>query len=80
MKVGDFLGSGTISGKEPGSEGSMIEVTKGGKETIKLSGGAERKFLQDGDTMTLRGVCCTEEDGLVGFGECTGTIQPAPEI
>ena len=80
LRTGDLLGSGTISGTEKGSEGSMIEVTKGGKETIKLEGGIERKFLQDGDTMTLYGVCGTEEAGLVGFGECSGTILPAPKM
>ena len=80
LRTGDLLGSGTISGKESGCEGSMIEVTKGGKETIELEDGIERKFLQDGDTMTLYGVCGTEDDGLVGFGECSGTIIPAPKI
>ena len=80
MNVGDLLGSGTISGTETGTEGAMIETTKGGKETIKLEGGVERKFLQDGDTVVLRGICGSEEDGLVGFGECRGTIMPAPKL
>lgn len=80
MKVGDLLGSGTISGTETGSEGAMIEITKGGKETISLDDGAERKFLEDGDTVVLRGVCGTEDNGLVGFGECKGTIMPAPKL
>lgn len=80
MQVGDLLGSGTISGTETGTEGAMIETTKGGKETIKLKGGVERKFLQDGDTVTLRGVCGDEDYGLVGFGECVGTILPALEL
>ena len=77
MQVGDLLGSGTISGTEAGAEGSMLEQCKGGKEVIKLNGGVERKFLQDGDTVILRGVCGNEEMGLVGFGECTGQILPA---
>ncbi|KIW18337.1 fumarylacetoacetase [Exophiala spinifera] len=80
MAVGDMFGSGTISGSEPGTEGSMLEISKGGKETIALNGGGERKFLQDGDTVTIYGVCGTEESGLVGFGECTGQILPAPKI
>jgi len=80
MAVGDLLGSGTISGQDPGTEGSMLEISKGGKETVKLAGGVERKFLQDGDTITMYGVCGTEETGLVGFGECSGTIQPAPKL
>ncbi|KAJ9630302.1 fumarylacetoacetase [Exophiala oligosperma] len=80
MAVGDMFGSGTISGNEPGTEGSMLEISKGGKETIALKGGVERKFLQDGDTITMYGVCGSEETGLVGFGECTGKILPAPKI
>lgn len=80
MNAGDLLGSGTISGPDSGTEGSMLEVSKGGKETIKLEGGVERKFLQDGDTIVLRGVCGDDEDALVGFGECRGTIEPAPKM
>jgi len=57
MAVGDLLGSGTISGTESGAEGSMLEISKGGKEAIKLKGGVERKFLEDGDTITMYGVC-----------------------
>ena len=77
MQVGDLLGSGTISGPEPGMEGSMLEVSKGGKEFIKLSGDEERKFLQDGDTVTFRGWCGGVENALVGFGTCVGTIKSA---
>ncbi|KAK5100474.1 hypothetical protein LTS08_005223 [Lithohypha guttulata] len=80
MNVGDLIGSGTISGTDPGTQGAMVEITKGGKETIQLEGGEERKFLQDGDTMIIRGVCGNEEDGLVGFGDCTATILPAPKL
>lgn len=80
MRVGDLLGSGTISGPDSGTEGSLLEVSKGGKEVIKLNGGQERKFLQDNDTITMYGVCGTEEEGLVGFGECSGTIMPAPKM
>jgi fumarylacetoacetase len=79
MRVGDLLGSGTISGIEEGSQGSLLEASKGGKENIKFLGGVERKFLEDGDSVTLRGVCGNEEDGLVGFGECVGRILPALE-
>jgi len=79
MRVGDLLGSGTISGTRDGEQGSLLEVSKGGKEAIKLQGGVERKFLEDGDTITLYGVCGTEDTGLVGFGECSGKILPAPK-
>lgn len=79
MNSGDLLGSGTISGKEPGSLGSLLENTNGGKQPITLADGTERVFLQDGDEVTLRGVC-GEEGSYVGFGECLATIQPAPVI
>jgi len=80
MQVGDLLGSGTISGTDPGTQGSMLEITQGGKQHIPLADGTERKFLDDGDTVTFYGVCGTEETGLVGFGECSGKILPAPKL
>ncbi|KAK0391667.1 hypothetical protein NLU13_1166 [Sarocladium strictum] len=73
LRTGDLLGSGTISGPEPGTEGSMLEQTQGGKVIIKLSNGEERKFLQDGDTVVIRGRA-GREGALVGFGEVSGTI------
>ncbi len=78
MNVGDLLGSGTISGTEPGALGSFLELSQAGKQTIQLQGGEERKFLLDGDTITFRGCCGDNEDALVGFGECVGTIVPSP--
>jgi fumarylacetoacetase len=78
MRVGDLLGSGTISGTEPNSQGSMLEITNGGKEAIKV-GSVERKFLEDGDTITIHGVA-GEEGSYVGFGECVGKIRPAPKM
>lgn len=80
MRVGDLLGSGTISGPDEGSEGSLLEASKNGKVSIKLDGGEERTFLEDGDTVILRGVCGTEEEGLVGFGDCVGQILPAIDM
>lgn len=80
MAVGDLLGSGTISGTESGTEGSLLECSKGGKEAFKLNGGVERKFLEDGDSISIYGVCGSEESGFVGFGECSGKILPAPKI
>jgi len=75
-RVGDLLGSGTISGPEKGSRGSMLELSWGGKEPLELPGGQTRNFLEDGDTLTLTGAC--KGDGYtVGFGACTGTILPA---
>lgn len=79
MNTGDLLGSGTISGTEPGTEGSLLEQTKGGKEPVKLADGSERTFLQDGDEVIFRGVC-GEEGSYVGFGECAGKILPAVKL
>jgi fumarylacetoacetase len=76
MNVGDLLGSGTISGTEPGTLGSLLEQTANGKKAIKVADGLERRFLEDGDEVTIRGVC-GEEGAYVGFGECRGTIIPS---
>ena len=77
MQVGDLLGSGTVSGTEPGTtSGSMLELSANGKNPIRLQGGGERTFLEDYDTVTLKG-WAGSEGGLVGFGECTGLIEPA---
>jgi len=76
MNTGDILGSGTISGPEKHQYGSMLELCWAGKETIKLSNGEERKFLVDGDSINLTGVC--KGNGFqIGFGNCEGTILPA---
>jgi len=78
MRPGDLLGSGTISGSEETSFGSLLELIWAGEKEIKLKGGeVTRKFLQDGDKIILKGVC-ENEDGLrLGFGECRGTVLPA---
>jgi fumarylacetoacetase len=78
MKSGDLLGSGTISGTEPGSQGSMLEQTKNGKEMITI-GSKSRIFLEDGDEVVIRGMC-GEPGRFVGFGECRGRIEPTPKI
>jgi fumarylacetoacetase len=77
MNVGDLLGSGTISGYDAGTYGSLLEACQGGKADIQLEGGETRKFLQDGDTIVIRGVCKGNEHELVGFGDCVGKILPA---
>ena len=75
LRTGDLLASGTISGPDKDNRGSMLELSWLWTETIKLSNGDERKSLDDGDTVTLRGWC--QGDGYrIGFGDCTGTIQP----
>lgn len=76
INVGDLYGSGTISGKEPNSYGSLLELTWRGENPIKLKDGSERKFLLDHDTITMRGFC--EKEGVrVGFGEVSTKILPA---
>lgn len=81
MQVGDLLGSGTVSGTEPEStSGSMLELSANGKTKIQLHGGEERTFLEDYDTVKLKGWAGGEAGGLVGFGECAGIIEPAITI
>jgi fumarylacetoacetase len=67
------MASGTISGPTPGSYGSLLELSWGGKNPLQLAGGIQRTFLEDGDTLTLR--AAAEKDGVrIGFGEVTGMI------
>ena len=71
-RAGDLFASGTVSGPEPGSLGSLLEVTKNGTEPITLEDGSERTYLRDGDTVVIRGWC---GDGpTIGFGKCVGTV------
>jgi len=76
VKVGDVMASGTISGKDEHSYGSMLEITKAGKNPITLSDGTTRKFIKDGDKVTLRGYA--EKNGRrVGFGSVSAKVLPA---
>ena len=76
VKVGDMCGSGTISGTTPDSYGSMLELSWRGERPIEMPDGSTRKFLQDYDTLTIRGY--NEKDGIrVGFGEVIGQVLPA---
>ena len=76
VRSGDMYGSGTISGPTKESFGSMLELTWRGENPIKMSDGTERKFINDGDTVILRGFC--ENDKVrIGFGECKGRIRKA---
>lgn len=75
ITTGDLYASGTISGPEPGSYGSMLELTWRGANPIRLSDGTERKFLNDNDTVIIRGYA-ENEHLRVGFGECVTTILP----
>ena len=76
MNSGDLLGSGTISGPDKARRGSLLELSWGGKEPFVLADGAKRRFIQDHDTLTLRGAA----HGFgytIGFGECGGQVIPA---
>lgn len=76
MRTGDLLGSGTISGSDKGTYGSLLEQTTGGKESFALAGDQTRTFIEDGDTLALHGH--SQGDGYrIGFGPCSGTILPA---
>merc|ERR1711962_574873 len=80
MRPGDLLASGTISGPEPGSFGSMLELSWRGAKTVPLgSSGHERKFLQDGDTVKMTGVC-KGAGFTMGFGEVSGVVLPAHQL
>ncbi len=75
VNPGDMCASGTISGPEPGSYGSMLEITWRGTKPVKMPDGTERKFINDGDTVILRG--WGEKNGVrIGFGEAAGKVLP----
>ena len=76
VNVGDMMGSGTISGPEPQEYGSMMELSWKGTKPIKLNDGSERKFINDNDTVIMRGYC-KNESMRVGFGECKATVLPS---
>ncbi len=76
LNIGDAMGSGTISGPEEGMYGSMLETSWKGTKPFKMKDGSERKFIQDNDTVIMRGYC--EKDGLrIGFGEVSTKVLPA---
>jgi fumarylacetoacetase len=76
MSSGDLLGSGTISGPTRDEYGSLMELSQAGREPFTLETGESRGFIEDGDTLTLRGAAIG--DGYqIGFGDCTGTILPS---
>lgn len=76
VKVGDMMASGTISGPEPHQYGSMLELSWKGSKSVKMANGAERKFIQDGDIVTIKGYG-TRNGVRIGFGEVSGRILPA---
>ena len=77
LQPGDLLGSGTLSGPKPDEAGSLLELTLGGKNQISLPNGERHTFLEDGETLTLRGYCERAGAVRIGLGECAGTVLPA---
>lgn len=76
VKAGDMMGSGTISGSKPNSYGSMLELAWKGEKPLKLNDGSERKFINDNDTVILRGFC-KKSDLRIGFGEVSTKLLPS---
>lgn len=77
MRPGDLLGSGTQSGAAPEEAGSMLELSKGGKQPLQLTNGEQRTFLEDGDRIIMRGWCQSEQGVRIGFGEVSSQVLPA---
>jgi fumarylacetoacetase len=74
LQPGDLLGSGTLSGPEASEAGSLMELSGGGKKPIPLPNGEERTFLEDGDTLVMRGWCERAGAVRIGLSECVGTV------
>ena len=79
MNSGDLIGSGTISGETKDSRGCLLELTWRGTEPLDLPDGTQRRFLQDGDELTIKAWCESDSAVRIGFGACTGQIFPASE-
>jgi fumarylacetoacetase len=77
LAAGDLMASGTVSGPEPGTLGSLLEITRRGQQPLELPGGETRKMLEDGDEVILRARCEREGAVAIGFGECRGVVLPA---
>lgn len=77
LRPGDLLASGTVSGAEKDARGCLLELTSRGREPVALPSGEQRKFLEDGDEVILRGYC--EADGFrrIGLGTCRGRVMQA---
>ena len=77
LQAGDFLGSGTQSGPLPEEAGSLLELTEGGKKPIVFSNGEQRVFIEDGDSIIMRGWAQKDGAPRIGFGEVEGRLIPA---
>jgi fumarylacetoacetase len=77
LSIGDLFGSGTISGPEKSSWGSLLELTARGREPIALPGGEQRGFIEDNDEIIFRGFCAKPGHVSIGFGECRAIVLPS---
>jgi fumarylacetoacetase len=77
LRTGDLLGSGTLSGPEADQAGSLVELSEGGRRPLLLSNGERRTFLEDGDTVILRGFCERAGFRRIGLGESRATVLPS---
>jgi fumarylacetoacetase len=77
LRAGDLLGSGTQSGPRDDEKGCLLELSHGGQRPITLPNGEQRAFLEDGDSVVMRGWCERDGHARIGFGECRGTVLPA---
>jgi fumarylacetoacetase len=80
LRTGDLFGSGTLSGPGPGTEGSLIELAEAGARPVALPGGTARAWLEDGDTVVLRGWAGGDGRPLLSLGEVRGTVLPAGRL
>jgi fumarylacetoacetase len=80
LQSGDLLGTGTISGPTAGEAGALVELSRGGSQDVALpSSGEVRRFLEDGDRVTLHAWCAKPGAARIGFGVCSGEVLPAPQ-
>jgi fumarylacetoacetase len=77
LQPGDLIGTGTLSTESDGGLGSLLEISRGGKQPVQLPSGEARNFLEDGDEVTLRAWCEGEGAARIGFGECVGRVAAA---
>jgi fumarylacetoacetase len=77
LQTGDLIASGTVSGREKSERGCLLEMTWRGTEPLELPSGEQRRFLEDGDEVIMKGFCEREGFRRIGFGECRGRVIPA---
>lgn len=80
LRPGDLLASGTLSGPHRENRGCLLELTWGGREPLTLPTGETRRFLEDGDEVTLRARCVRDGHASIGFGECQGVVLPPEAV